>query len=315
MACEKINGLEIDPRSVAPHQSGSIFFQCNYFVVSISFCFSFLFLLFFLLLFLFLYFPFIFPSLFRIQCGGDKPGEGSNAAGMFGGMMAPPGMVAPPGMAPPPGMPPGLSGPNGMGMGMPGFAASLPGMAPPAGPPPGGMQQQTLQALMSSDPKLAMQQAAEQAKQREEKERVSEQYEIRMAKEKARQSELAAARAKARAAGGEGGAEEPTTKRRKKNRWGSVEARKDNVVAIIPAEMKPELQEAYMYDIEVKNISKMLKAPDLGIPTDPRDRSPSPPPTYSYAGTRTNTREIRQKKKLEEQRHKLIQKIKGLDPK
>ena len=134
---------------------------------------------------------------------------------------------------------------------------------------------------MSSDPKLAMQQAAELANRKAEQDSISEQKEIRMAKEHARQAELAAARAKARGATGEN-VEEPTTKRRKKNRWGTVEDRKDNVVAIIPAEMKPELQEAYMHDIEVKNISKMLKAPDLGIPSDPRDRSPSPPPTYSY---------------------------------
>ena len=38
------------------------------------------------------------------------------------------------------------------------------------------------------------------------------------------------------------------------------------------------------------------------------DRSPSPPPQYDNFGRRVNTREYRYKKRLEEERHKLVEK-------
>jgi len=43
-------------------------------------------------------------------------------------------------------------------------------------------------------------------------------------------------------------------------------------------------------------------------------RSPSPPPQYDNFGRRVNTREFRYKKKLEEERHKLIEKAMKLIP-
>ncbi len=39
-----------------------------------------------------------------------------------------------------------------------------------------------------------------------------------------------------------------------------------------------------------------------------RDRSPSPPPQYDNHGRRINTREYRYRKRLEDERHKLIEK-------
>lgn len=44
------------------------------------------------------------------------------------------------------------------------------------------------------------------------------------------------------------------------------------------------------------------------------DRSPSPEPIYSSDGKRLNTREFRYRKKLEEQRHQLIQKMQAVNP-
>lgn len=41
---------------------------------------------------------------------------------------------------------------------------------------------------------------------------------------------------------------------------------------------------------------------------NPRCRSPSPPPQYDNFGRRVNTREYRYKKRLEEERHKLVEK-------
>jgi hypothetical protein len=43
-------------------------------------------------------------------------------------------------------------------------------------------------------------------------------------------------------------------------------------------------------------------------------RSPSPEPIYSSDGKRLNTREYRTRRKLEEERHNLIQKILKLNP-
>lgn len=67
--------------------------------------------------------------------------------------------------------------------------------------------------------------------------------------------------------------------------------------------------------VEIDDIGKKLRSPDLGIPPDPRDRSPSPEPVYSHNGKRLNTREIRQKKKLELKRHELIEKCMNLNGK
>jgi splicing factor 1 len=44
----------------------------------------------------------------------------------------------------------------------------------------------------------------------------------------------------------------------------------------------------------------------LGIPTNAENRSPSPEPEYDTMGKRLNTRDARVRKKLEEERHKLI---------
>lgn len=43
-------------------------------------------------------------------------------------------------------------------------------------------------------------------------------------------------------------------------------------------------------------------------------RSPSPPPTYDSQGRRTNTREVRYKKKLEDERVRLVERALKADP-
>lgn len=45
-----------------------------------------------------------------------------------------------------------------------------------------------------------------------------------------------------------------------------------------------------------------------------RHRSPSPPPTYDHHGRRTNTREIRYRRKLEDERNRLVDKAMRADP-
>lgn len=43
-------------------------------------------------------------------------------------------------------------------------------------------------------------------------------------------------------------------------------------------------------------------------------RSPSPEPVYNHEGKRTNTREVRTRKKLESERHRLVQKMLAVNP-
>ena len=53
----------------------------------------------------------------------------------------------------------------------------------------------------------------------------------------------------------------------------------------------------------------MCFAPRIFLHTDPLfHRSPSPPPQYDNFGRRVNTREYRYRKRLEDERHKLVEK-------
>ncbi len=49
-------------------------------------------------------------------------------------------------------------------------------------------------------------------------------------------------------------------------------------------------------------------------PHCPPSRSPSPEPIYSHDGKRLNTRDVRARKKLEEERHELVQQATNLNP-
>jgi len=74
----------------------------------------------------------------------------------------------------------------------------------------------------------------------------------------------------------------------------------------IVANMTSEQLEAYTLHLRIEEISQKLKIDDV-VPAD-GDRSPSPAPMYDNHGRRTNTREQRYRKKLEEERHRLIEK-------
>ncbi|CAA9958776.1 Branchpoint-bridging protein [Pyrenophora teres f. maculata] len=98
--------------------------------------------------------------------------------------------------------------------------------------------------------------------------------------------------------------------RKKRNRWGDV---KDNKAAglmglptHIQAPMTTEQLDAYTLYLRIEEISQKLKINDV-VPAD-GDRSPSPPPQYDNFGRRVNTREFRYRKRLEDERHKLVEK-------
>ncbi|EAA06131.5 AGAP000049-PA, partial [Anopheles gambiae str. PEST] len=115
--------------------------------------------------------------------------------------------------------------------------------------------------------------------------------------------------------GGEGG--DSARRRKKKSRWAGSDHDKTfipGMPTVLPSTLTPDQQEAYLVQLQIEEISRKLRTGDLMIPQNPEERSPSPEPIYSSDGKRLNTREFRTRKKLEEQRHQLIQRMQSLNP-
>lgn len=100
--------------------------------------------------------------------------------------------------------------------------------------------------------------------------------------------------------------------RKRRNRWGSEGAEGNKALGLIglptaiTSNMTNEQLEAYALYMRLEEIGQKLRIGDL-VPLD-GERSPSPPPQYDNFGRRTNTREIRYRKRLEDERHRLINK-------
>ncbi|KAL2118132.1 hypothetical protein VTJ04DRAFT_7792 [Mycothermus thermophilus] len=101
-----------------------------------------------------------------------------------------------------------------------------------------------------------------------------------------------------------------TKRRRKRHRWGDATENKAAGLMGLPtailADMTSEQLEAYTLHLRIEEITQKLKINDV-VPAD-KDRSPSPPPQYDNHGRRINTREYRYRKRLEDERHKLVEK-------
>ncbi|KAK8171835.1 hypothetical protein BKA80DRAFT_13116 [Phyllosticta citrichinensis] len=105
-------------------------------------------------------------------------------------------------------------------------------------------------------------------------------------------------------------------RRKKRNRWGDASDNKAaglmGLTTAITAHMTAEQLEAYTLHLRIEEISQKLRINDV-VPAD-GDRSPSPPPQYDNFGRRVNTREYRYRKKLEDERHKLVEKAMKIIP-
>ncbi|KAG9242024.1 hypothetical protein BJ878DRAFT_193515 [Calycina marina] len=120
--------------------------------------------------------------------------------------------------------------------------------------------------------------------------------------------------------------------RKKRNRWGdSTENKAAGLMGLptaIMANMTSEQLEAYTLHLRIEEISQKLRIDDV-VPADGHryvrfhdikihaltwSRSPSPPPQYDNFGRRVNTREFRYRKRLEDERHKLIEKAMKVIP-
>lgn len=115
--------------------------------------------------------------------------------------------------------------------------------------------------------------------------------------------------------------------RKKRNRWGDASENKAAGLMGLPtaiySAMTTEQLDAYTLHLRIEEITQKLKINDV-VPADgdryvptpcaqwEHDsnclRSPSPPPQYDNFGRRVNTREFRYRKRLEDERHKLVEK-------
>lgn len=102
---------------------------------------------------------------------------------------------------------------------------------------------------------------------------------------------------------------EPRRKRKRASRWEGTEQDRAFIPGMpttVPPNMSKEQEKAYLTQLRIEQISRMLRTGDLGIAANPEDRSPSPEPIYDSAGKRLNTREVRQRSKLESERHQYV---------
>ncbi|XP_035227096.1 splicing factor 1-like isoform X2 [Stegodyphus dumicola] len=106
-------------------------------------------------------------------------------------------------------------------------------------------------------------------------------------------------------------------KRKRRSRWGGDEKEKvfiPGLPTVLPNNLNPQQERAYLLQLQIEEISRRLRTGDLGIPPNPEERSPSPEPIYNSEGKRLNTREYRTRKKLEDDRHSLIQEMYSCNP-
>ncbi|GAA5952363.1 hypothetical protein JCM21900_003792 [Sporobolomyces salmonicolor] len=99
--------------------------------------------------------------------------------------------------------------------------------------------------------------------------------------------------------------------RKRKSRWGDKQENAAIPVAITGGVQEKDL-ETYALQLRLDEISRALRTGQV-VPPDGA-RSPSPPPTYDSHGRRTNTREVRYRKKLEDERMRLVDRQMKMDP-
>lgn len=106
---------------------------------------------------------------------------------------------------------------------------------------------------------------------------------------------------------------DPNAPRKRRSRWGDVKTEIPGLPTAISAAGVSQAQlDNYAIHLRLEEINRKLRLNDY-VPPE-RERSPSPPPTYDAHGRRTNTREVRYKKKLEDERIRLVDRAMKNDP-
>jgi len=133
---------------------------------------------------------------------------------------------------------------------------------------------------------------------------------------------------------GEGGeVQPPQAKRKRASRWSKEKCFVPGMPTILPTNFDEEKREAYLRKptfslhylchfispcisvrLGIEECSRQLREGTYKRPRTDSDGSLSPEPTYDQWGVRTNTREVRKKRELEQRRHENVQALLKLDP-
>ncbi|KAH9936048.1 hypothetical protein B0H21DRAFT_878702 [Amylocystis lapponica] len=106
---------------------------------------------------------------------------------------------------------------------------------------------------------------------------------------------------------------DPNAPRKRRSRWGDAKTEIPGLpTAISTTGVSQAHLDNYAIHLRLEEINRKLRLNDY-VPPE-RERSPSPPPTYDAHGRRTNTREVRYRKKLEDERIKLVDRAMKNDP-
>lgn len=101
---------------------------------------------------------------------------------------------------------------------------------------------------------------------------------------------------------------------KRKSRWDDDERVViPGMPTILPDNLTPDQERLYLLQLQIEELTLRIRTNDLRIPPE-GERSPSPEPIYSIDGKRLNTREVRAVKKLEDERHFLIQRMLNENP-
>lgn len=122
---------------------------------------------------------------------------------------------------------------------------------------------------------------------------------------------------------------DPNAPRKRRSRWGDAKTDIPGLPTAISAAGVSQAQlDNYAIHLRLEEINRKLRLNDFVPPERERcveqlskahiftfpPRSPSPPPTYDAHGRRTNTREVRYRKKLEDERIRLVDRAMKNDP-
>lgn len=105
-------------------------------------------------------------------------------------------------------------------------------------------------------------------------------------------------------------------KQRRSTRWSAAEVANVPTFAPIVPLSQEVIQQTMVLKVQLEQIGQRLVTvlqDAVRISLDP-SRSPSPPPRYDGAGKRSNTRDVRMKEELIEQRGKIIEELIAINP-
>ncbi|WWC88683.1 branchpoint-bridging protein [Kwoniella dendrophila CBS 6074] len=100
--------------------------------------------------------------------------------------------------------------------------------------------------------------------------------------------------------------------RKRRSRWGDAKVDVPGLPVAITGKVSQTELDNYAIHVRLEEINRKLRTGDVVPPEG--QRSPSPPPSYDAYGRRTNTREIRYKKKLEDEKARLVDRAMKSDP-